>query len=310
MLAQLKADYPDDLRVVYRHYPLISIHDKAALATVASEAAGLQGQFWPMHDLLYARQAEWSGLTVEAFRTWLIDRAVELELDEAQFTADIDSQELADQAQLAFNEASQAGIPGTPFLLINGRIYSGPTDYGNLSIIVDLYALQAQQYTSCPPLTIDPDRTYRATLVTEKGEIVVELLPENAPLAVNNFVFLSRAGFYDGVTFHRVFPGYIAQTGDPSGTGFGGPGYAFAYEDGGLQFDEPGLVAMDSESNGSQFFITYSPLPSLDGSYTIFGRVVSGFDVVEALTARDPRSGLNLPPGDRIEMIQIEETFE
>lgn len=307
MLAQLKADYPDDLRVVYRHYPLISIHDKATLATIASEAAGRQGQFWAMHDLLYARQAEWAQLPVDDFRTWLVDRAAELELDTAQFAAGLDDQALADQAQQAFNDASQAGIPGTPFLLINGRIYSGPTDYDNLSVIIELYALQAQQYTSCPPMTIDPENTYEATLVTEKGDIVVELLTGSAPLAVNNFVFLAREGFYDGMTFHRVFPGYIAQTGDPSGTGFGGPGYAFAYEDGGLTFDEAGLVAMDSESNGSQFFITYTPLPSLDGTYTIFGRVISGLDVLESLTARDPRSGINLPPGDRIEAVRIEE---
>jgi len=154
---------------------------------------------------------------------------------------------------------------------------------------------------------IDPAREYEATLVTEKGDVVIGLLPESAPLAVNNFVFLAREGFFDGVTFHRVFPGYIAQAGDPSGTGFGGPGYAFVREDGGLTYDEAGMVAMDSVSNGSQFFITLAPLPSLEGSYTIFGRVIEGFDVLASLAARDPSSGLNLPPGDVITRILIEE---
>ncbi len=307
MLAQLKADYPDDLRVVYRHFPLISIHDKALLATVAAEAAGRQGRFWEMHDLIFIRQAEWTPFSLENFKTWLVGQAEALGMDGEKFLADIESQELYDFAQKAFNAAVQAGIPGAPFLLINGRIYTGPTDYANLSVIIKLYALQNRQYKTCPPMVVDPSREYRATVSTEKGDIVIELLPENAPLAVNNFVYLAQDGFYDGITFHRVFPGYIAQTGDPSGTGFGGPGYAFVREDNGLQFDRAGVVAMETELNGSQFFITYDPLPSLNGSYSIFGYVVTGFDVLEKLTARDPGSGLNLPPGDIITAVIIEE---
>jgi cyclophilin family peptidyl-prolyl cis-trans isomerase/protein-disulfide isomerase len=307
ILSQLKADYPEDVRVVYRHYPLISIHDKAATAVAAAEAAGAQGRFWEMHDLLFARQSEWVALTVEAFKVWVTDRAVELGLNAVEFSAALESQTLADQAQAAFDNAIGSGIPGTPFLLINGRIYSGPTDYDNLSVIVRLYRLQERQYQSCPPMIIDPALDYTATIVTEHGDIVVELLPGSAPLAVNNFVYLALDGYYDGVTFHRVFPGYIAQTGDPSGTGFGGSGYAFVREDGGLLFDAAGTVALDSESNGSQFFITYVPLPSLDGSYTIFGRVVEGLDIFDAIAGRDPNDGVNQPLGDLILTILIEE---
>ena len=307
MLAQLKVDFPDDLRVVYRHFPLITIHDKAMLAAVATEAAGRQGKFWELHDLMYVRQTEWAPFSIDGFKTWLESRAADLELDTEQFSADLESQEIYDHVMQDYQDAVQAGIPGTPFVLINGRIYSGPTDYFNLSVIIKLYALQNRQYRTCPPMVIDLDRDYTATLVTEKGDIVIELLTENAPLAVNNFVFLAGEGFYNGVTFHRVFPGYIAQTGDPSGTGYGGPGYAFVREDGGQLYDAAGMVAMDSVSNGGQFFITFAPLPSLDGSYTIFGRVVEGLEVLTSLTARDPSSGLNLPPGDVITEIIVEE---
>ncbi|HUF39292.1 MAG TPA: peptidylprolyl isomerase [Anaerolineales bacterium] len=307
VLAQLKADYPDDVRVVFRHFPLVTNHDKAALASIAAEAAGAQGRFWEMHDLLFARQTEWAAMGPDAFKIWVTDRAVELGLNVVQFDADLESPALAGLAQTAYEEAIAAGVPGTPFLLINGRIYSGPTDYDNLSVIVRLYKLQERQYRSCPPMIIDPARAYLATIVTEYGEIVFELFPANAPRAVNNFVFLALDGFYDGVTFHRVFPGYIAQTGDPSGTGFGGSGYAFVREDGGLLFDAAGTVALDSEANGSQFFITYSPLPTLDGSYTIFGRVIEGFEVLEALNSRDPNDGVNQPLGDLILTILIEE---
>ena len=306
-LTQLKANYPDDVRVVFRHFPITSIHDKAGLAALAAEAAGVQGRFWEMHDLLFARQNEWAGMGFDTFRVWLTDRAVELGLNVVEFSTDLENQALADRVQAAFDAAIKSAVPGTPFLLINGRIYNGPTDYDNLSVIIRLYQLQERQYQSCPPLIIDPEFEYEATIVTEHGEIVLELYPADAPLAVNNFVFLALDGYYDGITFHRVFPGYIAQTGDPSGTGFGGSGYAFSREDNGLLFDTPGTVALDSEANGSQFFLTYTPLPSLDGSYTIFGRVVEGLDILDAIAGRDPNDGVNQPLGDLILTILIEE---
>jgi cyclophilin family peptidyl-prolyl cis-trans isomerase len=130
-------------------------------------------------------------------------------------------------------------------------------------------------------------------------------------LAVNNFIFLVKQGWYDGVTFHRVLPGYIAQAGDRSGTGFGGPGYAFDNEISSfLTFDGPGVVAMANAgpgSNGSQFFITYTATPNLNGGYTIFGRVIAGMAVAQMLTPRDPSRALDLPPGDKILSVTIEE---
>ncbi|HEX6383623.1 MAG TPA: peptidylprolyl isomerase [Anaerolineae bacterium] len=142
-------------------------------------------------------------------------------------------------------------------------------------------------------------------------EFVIELLPQSAPQTVNNFIFLAREGWFDGVTFHRVLPGFVAQTGDPTGTGIGGPGYTIPNEiDPDLSHDEPGIVAMANagpDTNGSQWYITLADVQQLDGSYTIFGRVIKGMDVVQGLTPRDPAQNPTAPPGDKIVSITIEE---
>jgi cyclophilin family peptidyl-prolyl cis-trans isomerase len=168
----------------------------------------------------------------------------------------------------------------------------------------------AMQWPAPPAMTIDVNRRYTAEVETEKGAFVIELLPQAAPTTVNSFVFLARAGYYDGVTFHRVLPGFVAQAGDPTGSGSGGPGYQIPNEDAGLLFDGPGVVAMANsgrDRNGSQFFVTYAAQPGLDGGFTIFGHVTSGMEVVEALTARDPSKAPNAPPGDKIVTIRISE---
>jgi cyclophilin family peptidyl-prolyl cis-trans isomerase len=138
---------------------------------------------------------------------------------------------------------------------------------------------------------------------------VIQLLPSKAPVTVNNFVFLARQGFYNGTTFHRVLENFMAQGGDPSGTGSGGPGYIFANEYSDLKFDQPGVVAMANyglDTNGSQFFITFVPTPTLNGGYTIFGQVISGMDVVNGITRRDPTQNPSFS-GDVIESITISE---
>ncbi len=149
-----------------------------------------------------------------------------------------------------------------------------------------------KQYASAPPVLIDTSKEYTATVKLAKGgEFAIQLYPDKAPVTVNSFVFLARQGYFDGVTFHRVLEGFMAQGGDPTGTGGGGPGYQFANEDSGLTFDRAGVVAMANagrDTNGSQFFITFGPTPHLNGGYTIFGQVVSGMDVVKSLRLRDP----------------------
>lgn len=304
--------YPDDVRVVYRHFPLESIHDKAIPAARAVEAAGLQSEdaFWDMHDLFYDTQGMWSGYSVEDFDDWVVEMAGELGLDTVQFEADYTSEAIVAKVQQTWIDGQALGIPGTPFLKINS-LYDARADIGTLIAYVELIKMEDQQFTDCPPMTVDPDVNYRAVVETEKGSFVIDLFPEAAPLAVNSFIFLAENGWFDGITFHRVLTGFVAQTGDPSGTGYGNPGYRFGNEvTSDLVFDREGLVAMANsgpDSNGSQFFITYDEAASLNGGYTIFGEIAEGMDVVMDLTPRNPDSGEDLPPGDTLISITIEE---
>jgi cyclophilin family peptidyl-prolyl cis-trans isomerase len=149
-----------------------------------------------------------------------------------------------------------------------------------------------KQYDAPPPMVIDTTKRYVATIGTDKGDIKIELFADKAPQTVNNFVFLARDGYYDGVTFHRVIKGFMAQGGDPTGSGRGGPGYKFADEfHASLKHDQPGILSMANagpDTNGSQFFITYTETPHLDGKHAVFGRVIEGMDVLEAIPERDP----------------------
>lgn len=168
-------------------------------------------------------------------------------------------------------------------------------------------------YDAPPPMAIDPARQYTATISTPRGDIVVELLPEVAPQTVNNFVFLARNNFYNGLTWHRVLPNFMAQGGDPGGDGTGGPGYSIPAEfTDQISFREPGILAMarsaDPDSAGSQFFITTGDASWLDGQYTIFGRVVSGQEIVDGIPLRDPQNPADLAtPGESILGVTISE---
>jgi peptidyl-prolyl cis-trans isomerase B (cyclophilin B) len=159
----------------------------------------------------------------------------------------------------------------------------------------------SQQWNSPPEMSIDTDKSYRATIKTNRGDIVVDLSPEHAPKTVNNFVFLAREGFYDGVTFHRVINNFMVQGGDPTGTGMGGPGYKFADEltDNSLKHEAKVLSMANAgpNTNGSQFFITHAPQPHLNGKHTVFGKVVEGQDVVDAVQQ-----------GDKMESVTISES--
>ena len=161
-----------------------------------------------------------------------------------------------------------------------------------------------------PSGALDTSKTYSATFKTEKGDITVQLFADRAPRTVENFVTLARAGFYDGTTFHRVIGGFMAQGGDPTGTGTGGPGYQFGDEfDPSLRHDSPGTLSMANAgpgTNGSQFFITYGPTPHLDDRHSVFGKVTAGMDVLRSLRERDPQR--DRQPGDRIDTIEISES--
>lgn len=299
----------NDLRFVFRPLPLIGIMDKSEMAILAALAADEQGQFWTMYNLLFLKHNEWTVLDPAKFNTWVVKEAVALGMDGDQLTAVMNAPETTTRLMSMYDAAKQLNIAAVPLVLINGEQFF-LLDYKNMSDTIGIIALGQKQFTECPPFNIDVAKQYIATIQTEKGNILIELYPDKAPLAVNSFVFLAREGWFDGVTFHRVITGFAAQAGDPSGTGKGNPGYFFNNEISNVLFDRPGMVGMANsgpDTNGSQFFITFAPAPHLDGSYTIFGRVISGLEVAENLTPRDPDLGVLLPPGDKIITITIEE---
>lgn len=308
---QLIEEHPQEVQAVSRIFPLVAVNDKAALAAQAAEAADEQGKFWEVHDLLYKQQASWVTLSVEDFEQWIGAQASALGMDVDQFKADMKQEDIAARVQQAWNDGQKMGLPGTPLVLINGQIYGGPRDYNSLNDIVQLILLGKRQFASCPPVTVQQNKQYIVTLHTEKGDVKIQLYADKAPITVNSFLYLIKSGWYDDITFHSVIPDHFAQTGDPSGTGKGNPGYYIITEfDPSLTFYKPGMVAMVNsgpDTSGSQFFITYAPAADLNGKYTIFGEVISGMDVVNQLTPRNAQPGESTPPGDRLISVTIDE---
>lgn len=301
--------YPDDVRLVYRALPLVSIHPNAQVAAQAADAAGLQGKFWEMYTVLFTKQGDWSGLTAEEFLAWLSTEAETLGLDVDQFSQDTVSEDLQKKIQADIDYASSIGLGSTPTVLINGRPISNWYASG-IKPIIEVVKIEGSLMKECPPWVIDVENTYTATITTKNGDMTIELYPKAAPLAVNSFVYLAREGFYDGVTFHRVYRTFMAQTGDPTGTGWSGAGYQFREESvPELTFDEAYMLGVargqEPGTSGSQFFITYVPYPSLNGQYTIFGKLVDGVDVFEQITERDADQNPDAPVGDEIISITI-----
>ena len=281
-------DYPGTIRIVFRHLPLPSIHDLAYIAAMSAEAAGAQGKFWEMHDLLYQNQQQWNVYTEEEFIDWAIFQAEALELDVDQFTADLNNKEVRDEIEAVNQERLSQGMHYTPFVVINDRVWreNKPNLYG----LIGIYAYDG--YEECPPWVIEEGQTYTASLDTSAGQIEFKLYSDVAPLAVNSFVFLAQQGWFEDVFFHRVIEGFVAQAGDPSGIGSVGPGYTFANEtSSGLSFDRKGVLGMANagvDTNGSQFFITLAPATTLDGGYTIFGEVTEeSLPVLDEIKRRD-----------------------
>ena len=311
VVKRLLDQYPNDVRLVSRIFPLVGRNDKAVFAAQAVEAAHRQNKFWEMYDLLFSQQENWVNLSVEDFEQWSAAQASALGMDVVQYQADVKSEAVVNLVQNNFETAREFGPFAVPLIIINGEIYLGPQDFGSLNDIVGLILLGEKQFTECPPLIVEKTKQYIATLHTEKGNVTIQLFADKTPYTVNSFIFLARSGWYDNITFHRVIPELYAQTGDPSGTGKGIPGYYVITEilpD--LTFDKPGMVAMVNsgpDTSGSQFFITYAPAPQFDGQYTIFGQVLNGMDVLESLTPRNAQPGVETPPGDKLLSIEIEE---
>lgn len=167
-----------------------------------------------------------------------------------------------------------------------------------------------KQWNTPPAMQIDPKKKYTATISTDKGDMVLELFADKTPITVNNFVFLAREGFYDGTIFHRVIADFMAQGGDPTGSGRGGPGYRFQDEfHPSLRHSKPGILSMANAgpgTNGSQFFITHVPTPWLDNKHSVFGQITSGMDVLMSIPPRDPMRPEY--PGVKIKAVTITES--
>jgi peptidylprolyl isomerase len=210
------------------------------------------------------------------------------------------------RANPATETAAQPTIQAVPTISGAPTIAAQPTAAAPAIPVAD-----KPTYDAPPPLTINPERSYTATIATPRGDIVIQLRPDLAPETVNSFVFLAREGFFDGLTWHRVIPGFVAQGGDPLGTGTGGPGYNVPDEyTSEVLFDRAGLVAMAStgpgtNSGGSQFFITLAPTPNLNEQYTIFGEVIEGLDIVEGIPEREPATATS--PGEQMLSVTITE---
>jgi len=308
---QLFEENPNDIRLVSRPFPIFIVNDKSAYATLAVEAASEQGKFWELHDLLFAQQTNWVNMSVEDFNQWVNTQVAALGMNVEQFKSDRTREDIVAKVQSAWDAGTKINLPGTPVIVINGNMYQGPRDYTSLNDIAQLIILGKRQFTTCPPFNVKTNKQYLATLHTEKGDVVIELLADKAPYTVNSFIFLAQNGWYDNITFHRVVPKLFAQTGDPSGTGRGNPGYYLITEIlPSLTFESPGMVAMVNsgpDTSGGQFFITYAPAAQFDVKFTIFGRVLTGMDVLESLAPRDAQPGANTPPGDKLLEVTIEE---
>lgn len=309
----LRNKYGDELRFVYRHLPLTSIHDKAVITAEAVEAAAAQGKCWELHDLLYEKQQEWTGMSEEDLLEKLVEYAGEVELDTEQFEEALTEHTYRDQILADYEAYQEYGQMATPTYVVNSIFY--PTrefgGFGQLEGFIELVTMRDEMYDSPPPQVVEADKDYTATIRTTKGDIVVELFADQAPTNVNSFVFLAQDGWYDGLEFFFVDHEQVALTGDPTNSGSALPYPGYTCEDettSDLSFDEAGMLALYASGpnrNSSSFFINYAPQPDFTGNLTIIGRVIEGMDVAESLTERTP--GADQPAPDVIETIVIEE---
>ncbi|MDY6872719.1 MAG: peptidylprolyl isomerase [Chloroflexota bacterium] len=303
---ELMTIVPDAFQIVFRHMPLASIHDKANISSLAANAAGAQGKFWEMYDVLYLNQQAWSSFSQDEFVDWVTQQAEGLELDIDTFTADMLDEEARAELEAQTQERLDLGIVYTPFVIVNGEIYRD----GNPNFM-DLASIEVYDgYADCPPWVIDPDKSYTAVLDTNVGELKIDLYPEQAPLTVNSFVFLAQNGWFDDLYFFRVEEGFVAQAGDPINEGYLGPGYIFDDEiSGSLSFDQAGVLGMAKSAenmNGSQFFITLAPTPNLDGGFTIFGQVQEdSLATLEDFALRDPLTATDFDGTTQINAVEI-----
>jgi len=289
----LKEAYGNDFRLVFRHF---FFHENADLPARAAEAAGQQGKFFEVKEFIFGDIENWYGKTGSDFETWLRDTAEIFSLDASRLIDDYNSETIIQKVAQDNEAAKQIGISVTPTVYVNGWKYVSNdntvpgfeklTPY--FEIIKRLKAVEKDTYSSCPDSIINPENTYSATITTTKGDIIVELFADSAPLAVNSFIVLAQDGWYDGNSF-ITHPDFIFS-GDPSDTGFGFPGYAYIDElDEEKIINEAGWLVSYStipNLNGSGFFISRTPMEE-QGNRTVFGKVVEGLDVLDQFESRE-----------------------
>jgi|GEM_PF-1814117 len=302
----------DQSRLVVRY---VISGDSSSLAAQAAESVYEQKgneAYWKMLGLVAENRDKWTGTPTVDVPDLLVGYAETAGADADTVKSDLESGNYKNAVDASGMGAAAIGVTATPFVFANDlKLDKPPSDVKTLTLINQIVMLHSQ-YSTSPEMVIDPGKDYSAWIVTEKGTIAIDLFADLAPETVNNFAYLACVGYYDDVTFHRVLPGFVAQAGDPTGTGLGGPNYTISdeYANSALTFDREGWLSMAHttapNSAGSQFFITYGPAPNLNGSFTIFGQVVKGMDVAKNLTPRDPDTATSEPPpGDSIETIVV-----
>lgn len=304
----IRQDHPAQVRWIFRPFPLLGAHDKAGLATAAVLAAPDSQTAWSLHDVLFEKRDDWRGLDGSGFEIWLTEQAGELGLDPVSFRQSLTSDATVEAVNRVYRDAIASGLPGVPFVLLNGSPIVHSLDHATLEAAVRLAILQSQKPQEPGIAPVPSDSNVLVSLRFNIGTVTLRLYPTSAPLAVNSFLSLADKGWYDGSALYHVEPDVIVEGGDPTNTGLGDAGYHFELElDPSLSFSQIGMIALDNDgpgTNSSRFFINLSAQPAWDGSYTIFGQVIDGMDMLTQLKPRDPFDDLLEPPQAIVQSIE------
>jgi cyclophilin family peptidyl-prolyl cis-trans isomerase/protein-disulfide isomerase len=319
LLVAIQEQYPEDVRLVYRHF---LFQDKAEITAQALEAAAKQGKFSEFKNYMFDRKSKnvenpehvnlsddafWGTVAENDLDAWLEIHLAELGIETNQFFEDMYSSEIVEKIKATSEVAEVLNLNSTPTLYVNGHLWSQevPRDFRTLSLFIQILKTQEKEYDGCPPNTIQADIDYSATISTTKGDFIVDLFEEIAPVTVNSFIFLAQEGWYENLPFFVTTD--LALSGDHSDTTYGGPGYAFLDEFNDDQsLNDIGKLATYSLApgiNGSAFIINKSTQEN-QRDLTIFGEVTEGMEVVNALELRE---NIFSPAIDRILKVTINE---
>jgi protein-disulfide isomerase/cyclophilin family peptidyl-prolyl cis-trans isomerase len=312
------AKISDTVKLVFRHYPLTTIHDKAFVSSVAVEAAGQQDKFWEMLELLYAKQAEWDKTPPASITPTLVAYAKTLGLDEAKFSAALVDPKVVERVTANVKSGDAMKVTGTPTIFLDGRAI--PTDafaqpdfatqfrqYAKQRTLYKAFAAKGGFKASKPDQVLDSKVATQVTIKTSKGDVVIDIDSKQSPVNANSFVFLALKNYFIGSPV-QVNDDEIGAVvfGDPSGTGYATPGYECEVENPAPgAFEKPGVIALlgDETSSSAQFFITYSSTPMLDGRFSVIGSVASGLDIVRGLVG--PKSPDDKTEPDKVVSITV-----